>query len=325
VNGDNKLDLLATNVDGVSVMHGDGHGGFGPPSVYGPAAAYALTTGDYNGDGKVDLRVVANGQPRVVSILLGNGDGTFQGDIDTPLELGTDVQAQGDFNGDGMVDLVADAFSSATQTLWLQTTVTLSPTALSFPATLLGTQSGGQDVTLTNIGTRTLHIMSIAITGTDAREFHGSSRCGENVPPGGICVISVTFSPKRQGLRTADLAITDDTSEIPSLVPLTGSGTALMVSPTSLDFGDQPIGTTSAPQFVTLTNIGKGVARIAFNFIGTNRRDFAETGCPGALGPGQSCTLSVTFSPRVRGNRSAILRVEGGGPPQGVTLTGKGI
>ena len=67
--------------------------------------------GDFNGDGKPDLAVTnASG----VSVLLGNGDGTFQPPITTPLDHGYVIggngeMVAGDFNGDGRLDLaVAD-------------------------------------------------------------------------------------------------------------------------------------------------------------------------------------------------------------------------
>jgi hypothetical protein len=94
---------------------------FAPP-VYYPVGAYegnphALAVGDVNGDGIPDLIVAADGN-RVVRVLLGNGDGTFQNSLpsifipDGPLAV-----ALGDFNGDGILDLAATSSFNGTGTL----------------------------------------------------------------------------------------------------------------------------------------------------------------------------------------------------------------
>jgi len=64
----------------------------------------AVATGDFNGDGFIDLAVV-NQTDNTVSILLGNGDGTFRTQQTYPLATGAGGIAVGDFNGDGKLDL----------------------------------------------------------------------------------------------------------------------------------------------------------------------------------------------------------------------------
>src|SRR6267143_5400659 len=65
----------------------------------------SVTAGDFNGDGKLDLAVTNLGSNNV-SVLLGNGDGTFQAAVS--YSAGTDPRSvtSGDFNGDGKLDLV---------------------------------------------------------------------------------------------------------------------------------------------------------------------------------------------------------------------------
>ena len=94
----------------VSVLLGDGDGTFQPPVNYaaGINDVTALVAGDFNGDGRVDLAVAGNNVAGagIVSVLLGNGDGTFQRPVTIAAGI-NDVTAlvAGDFDGDGRVDL----------------------------------------------------------------------------------------------------------------------------------------------------------------------------------------------------------------------------
>ena len=117
-NGDGKPDLAVANEgsNNVSILLGDGHGGFQTHIDYptGPEPS-SVAIGDFNRDGKLDLAVAdqncANSTcgPGSVSILLGKGDGTFEPAVEYSTGTGTYSIAVGDFNGDGKLDLAVAA------------------------------------------------------------------------------------------------------------------------------------------------------------------------------------------------------------------------
>jgi hypothetical protein len=106
--------------------------------------------------------------------------------------------------------------------------------------------------------------------------------------------------------------------------------TVNLVSPTSLSFANQLVGTTSTAQTVTVTNSGAADLTISSAALGgTNAADFAKSAdtCSGAsVGSSGTCTVSVTFTPTAAGQRSATLSIADNAPdtPQSASLTGTG-
>jgi hypothetical protein len=113
-NGDGKIDLAVTGYNNsvVSILLGNGDGTFKTHVDYNTGTAPAVVLAhDFNRDGKIDLATADynNGQTGSVSILLGNGDGTFGTFVDYAAGTGPDGLAIGRFNGDKFPDLaVAD-------------------------------------------------------------------------------------------------------------------------------------------------------------------------------------------------------------------------
>jgi hypothetical protein len=209
-------------------------------------------------------------------------------------------------------------------------TVSLSPTSLTFSTQFEGTTSKAQTVTLTNTGTGSLSITNI-VPSTNFGETNTCPLSPSTLAAGANCTISVTFTPTTTGTLTGTISVTDNASGSPQAVSLTGTGTVVKLSPASgLNFGTVTVGTTSSPMTATVTNGSKSgsISITGVTFTGTDPGDFAEqsTTCGSSLGPQKSCTVNVTFTPTATGKRTALLSVSdnGGGSPQTVGLQGTG-
>jgi uncharacterized repeat protein (TIGR03803 family) len=116
----------------------------------------------------------------------------------------------------------------------LNSLVSVSPTNLDFGPQGLNIPNTPQAFTLTNSGGAPLLITNIVITGADRGDFSQSNNCPlepGTLTPGGFCSITVVFSPIGSGMRTADVAITDNAPDSPQMVPLTGVGVGGKVRP----------------------------------------------------------------------------------------------
>jgi hypothetical protein len=141
-NGDGNLDLAVTNYGftfgnvGVTVLLGNGDGTFQPPVFYrlsGIDRPEAIAAADFDNDGNLDLAVV-NVDFAPLSVLLGNGDGTFQ----TPVNYGNvafaNSLAVADLTGNGNMDIVVANTFSDILTVYYGDGAGTFPTSQSFSA-----------------------------------------------------------------------------------------------------------------------------------------------------------------------------------------------
>jgi hypothetical protein len=189
-NGDGKADIASLQINGTSVFVslGNGDGTFKNQIAY-PAGTntFALVAGDFNADGIPDLAVAnygaATGAGGGLSILLGNGDGTFQPGVNYPAGVNPTGIASGDFNGDGEIDLVlcdqGNTFNVYLGNLSPLPRVTLSSSPN--PAVT------GQLVTLTAT-------VSPADTAGTVTFFDGPALLGSNPVTAGKSALSVRFN-----------------------------------------------------------------------------------------------------------------------------------
>jgi FG-GAP-like repeat/Abnormal spindle-like microcephaly-assoc'd, ASPM-SPD-2-Hydin len=343
LNGDGIPDLVIGNGDGfdgpstVAVLLGLGGGAFAAPitTMVGNGIS-SIVTGDFNLDGKTDV-AVSNTLWNDVSVLLGNGDGTFQPAVNFAMAGGGALTAA-DFNGDGSLDLAAvSAGPAALSVLYSGVSgaaAVTSPSSLIFGNQGVGHASPTQNVTLTNSGSAPLRISAIAISGADRGDYQQSDSCGATLAAAAHCTINVTFTPSAAGRRTAAIQITDNAFNSPQSVSLDGTaGTPsamASVAPASLSFGNQFVGSSSAAQAITISSTGNIPLTIgSVSLSGAQVSDFSQTSstCSSTLPNGSSCTVSINFTPAALGGGSASLTVtdNAGDSPQVTSLSGTGV
>jgi hypothetical protein len=206
---------------------------------------------------------------------------------------------------------------------------TLTPASLTYAAQVIGTSSPAQAATLTNTGSVAITITSITATAP----YTQTNNCGSSLATGANCTINVVFTPTKAGTQTGTLSVVDNGPNSPQKVTLTGVGSAISFSPTSLNFGTQTLKTSSPPQTITVKNVS--TAAVAFSKIsvtGSRVTSFviqSTSTCPlatGSLAAGASCTVNVVFDPQLKGALNANLTAvdAGGGSPQNVPMSGTG-
>jgi len=202
--------------------------------------------------------------------------------------------------------------------------VSFFSTSLTFPRQIIYTTSLVKTVELTNVGLGVLKISTIGASGP----FHQTNDCGSAVPAGNGCTITVTFRPTAIGTLTGSLSVRDNAPASPQKVALSGTGTAVKLTPVAIGFGNQPVHTTSLAKTITLSNKSHSTVNIASIAItGPDTNDFAETNtCGTSVASGASCFIKVKFTPSGKGSRTAAVSItdDGGGSPQQVGLAGTG-
>lgn len=203
--------------------------------------------------------------------------------------------------------------------------------SLNFPDEGVGGTSQSIPLLLANTGSATLNITSIVPSGDFAVAGTG---CGGSVAGGISCPVNVTFTPTAAGTRTGTLTFTDNAASSPQTVTLSGKGIvglSATLSPSSLNFNSQTMGTTSPVQTVSLTNTGSATLTInGISISGANPSAFtisANSSCGGSLAVGASCTVGAAFAPTAIGNLSATLEIfdNSAQSPRTVALTGVGL
>jgi sugar lactone lactonase YvrE len=181
-------------------------------------------------------------------------------------------------------------------------TASLSATSLSFGNQLVGTPSAAQTVTLTNNGTAALTISSTVATGDFALS---NNTCSSTEGPGGICTLSITFTPTASGLRNGVLTLMDNAGSGSQSVCLSGTGIALSgaitVAPAPVNFGQVNMGAKSTQSVLLSVNVPLTLATV----VASGDYSVQSDSCAlNTLLPANTlCTLQVQFAPSAPGPR----------------------
>jgi hypothetical protein len=213
---------------------------------------------------------------------------------------------------------------------------------VNFPPAPVGVEDAPQPVAVLNAGEAILTISDIRILGANAADFSlsGQGACiGVPISPGRVpqCSFEVGFTPSLVGPETAVVSVSDNASGSPQILELRGAGQGplAVVSPSSLDFGNQPQNTMSVQRTITVTNSGDQTLTItSVEQAGPDAPQFQQQiggTCQPIidLPPTSSCTLRIVFAPSTTGSFHAEIDVKdnsGGstGAVQVVALTGTG-
>ncbi|NDQ58321.1 MAG: choice-of-anchor D domain-containing protein [Acidipila sp.] len=211
--------------------------------------------------------------------------------------------------------------------------ITVSPSTLAFGNQQVSTTSPPQVVTVTNQISSPVNGVAPSFSGQNSADFTATNQCPNPLPGGATCTINITFNPLFVGPESATLDVNSNSFASPNVVALSGTGVAghpvVSVAPSSLNFGNVVVGTTSSTQSVTVTNSTGGQLTIqGISLTGANPADFSQNNtCGTGLAAAASCTVTITFTPTLGAAESASLSIADNGPasPQMVSLTGMGI
>lgn len=210
--------------------------------------------------------------------------------------------------------------------------LSLSASALTFSPQVIATTSAPQTVILANSGGSGFSISGISLSGAAVADFQVSTTCESSLAAGAACTVSVKFTPTAAGTRSATLVFSDSVVGAPQSVSLNGvagsSLAAAKLSPTSLTFAPQIVGTTSAAQTATLSNPGGFSLSISsISLTGSHAADYhLSTTCGSSLAAAANCTISLTFTPSSGGHLTATLLISDSavGSTQSLVLSGTG-
>jgi len=325
LNGDGNLDLAVTNEnnDTLAVLLVNGDGTFGSASVTSITAVSPvyIAPGDFNGDGKPDLAIANYYASDPITVLLGNGDGTFTSTTSPGGSYAASI-ASADFNGDGIPDLAVPNSQTASLNVFLgNSTSTASATlaGVAVPGSgthnVLASYPGDSYNSSSLSGTAPLTATQIATSSSLSASPSGSVTYGTTVQ------LTATVSPSTVGTLNASGTVSFYNGA--SLIGSASlSGGQAIVNASTLPAGSNSItatyagdanfaGSTSSPIIVMVTKANPTLtwptpAPISYGTPLSSAQLNATASVPGTfvytppsgtvLGVG-SQTLSVLFTP----------------------------
>jgi hypothetical protein len=183
--------------------------------------------------------------------------------------------------------------------------ISLNPLSLNFGTVTVGSTAAAQNIAVSNSGGLTATLQPPTVSG----DFQiTATTCGGSLAPGVGCTLSIDFTPTAAGIRDGTFSLADSAGT--QLASLTGVGASVAtdtLSPASLTFPGQLVGTASSAQTVTLTNSGDSAltliaAQVSAGFT-------LVDGCGTSLSGHAACSLQVAFAPTASGHLTGSLTV----------------
>jgi hypothetical protein len=339
-NGDNKPDVAVVGA-AIAILLNQGSGVFPitaptpiplPPSSSG----VAIATGDFNGDGILDLAVALPFNPNNVEILNGKGDGTFATATPTFWSVGANPAAMvvADLNGDGQPDIAVADGDPEGSTVAVLLNGTLAPPFAQYSnigpinfGEVDVNATGTQTLILKNTGSSAFAVSGITLQGSSSAFSIANAVCNGNsvglpftspinLGAGGTCTFTLQFLPtlNQNGYGELLVVATTTTNSNASAGP-NGTGQAFLLigdgvepfasftntstgSPTQVTFGDVTVN-TPVTQTVTVTNTtGTGPLTIQLVLLSGAASGFSYTTvvCNGVAEPSPP-SFPITLNP----------------------------
>ena len=181
-------------------------------------------------------------------------------------------------------------------------------------------------IVLRNMGTQAVTLQPFQLN--PPTEFAETDNCNGAIAGGAMCTLNLTFTPTSSGLQSGTLTVLSGTTAL-ATVALSGTGQDIayvVASAAGLSFADQVVGTSSAAQTVTFTNVGNEPAAISSFYFGQTNSGFTvQNNCQPQLQPSQSCQAAIQFAPYQPGLFQAYLYTSTSSGSNTVALTGQGV
>jgi hypothetical protein len=213
--------------------------------------------------------------------------------------------------------------------------LSITPATNDYGPVPVGSTSAPATFTVTNKGNTATGAVTVALSGSDAKQFAPSSDLcsGKPLAPLGSCTVAVIASPTSPGSKAATLtaqAAGESGTATASLSANALAGPTFVINPPSYGFGPvvegSPPGTGTT---FTVQNVGGADAGVpALAVTGPNAQDFAiaTNMCTSGLGPMGMCTFALTFSPSTPAAESATVTASAANAMSGqASVTGTGL
>jgi hypothetical protein len=206
--------------------------------------------------------------------------------------------------------------------------ISASPSSLAFPSTYVGKATGSKALTVNLVGTTGVVISAISFScpGFGLSSGVAPFGLGKSEP---LTHYSLFFQPTAAQVYNCNFVITLQDGTFLN-VPITGTGlkttATASVSPASMNFANQAVGTTSAPRQVTITNNGGSTITLSGITLSPPSFTTSAVTLPASIGAGKSLTLSVFYTPsEIKSESGALDLTYNSIPDNGVSLSGNGV